>query len=554
MNFLEILSFVDVLKNAGNLIIDILVFAIVLAIIVAIHEFGHFIFARRGGILCREYAIGFGPVLYKKRKGETFYSLRAIPLGGFCAIAGEEVEEDPFKNVEKIRLEIVDGVIKGFYLFNDDSLKDIPEYTIKEYDIFDANQTGNLYMDVENENGELIHYTVDPQAMLYLNKKDEYQIAPYNRTLNSKSKRRRALVMFGGPLMNFVLALIVFFIVGLFTGFVDYKSTEVSYVQEGSSIYEGGLREGDKIVAFETETLGKQEVSSWTELQEYLDKYRSDNLLDEVIKVTYVNSKNETKTIEATPFIAINNLGIGSDYKHIGSGKVVIKAFGALDESFGSNSELKLNDEIIKIGNEDITSWKQVVRIFKDYNEKESVEMVVLRDGNEVTVNVKPFTKDLMDNQTSLNGDSVPTVQVVLGISPQTKFSLIKSVGYAFTRTGDSFMAVVNTFKLLFNKTVSVTNLSGPIGIFSLTSQARAAGGILYILQLIGLLSVNIGLLNLLPIPALDGGRLVFVGYEAITKKKPNPKVETILITVTMLLLFGLMIIVAFSDIIRLFK
>ena len=270
--------------------------------------------------------------------------------------------------------------------------------------------------------------------------------------------------------MNFILALIVFFIVGLFTGFVDYKSTEVSYVQEGSSIYEGGLREGDKIVAFETETLGKQEVSSWTELQEYLDKYRSDNLLDEVIKVTYVNSKNETKTIEATPFIAINNLGIGSDYKHIGSGKVVIKAFGALDESFGSNSELKLNDEIIKIGNEDITSWKQVVRIFKDYNEKESVEMVVLRDGNEVTVNVKPFTKDLMDNQTSLNGDSVPTVQVVLGISPQTKFSLIKSVGYAFTRTGDSFMAVVNTFKLLFNKTVSVTNLSGPIGIFSLTS------------------------------------------------------------------------------------
>ena len=223
MNLFKFLDFVDVLKNAGNLIIDILVFVIVLAVIIAIHEAGHFFFARRRGILCREYAIGFGPVLWKKRKGETFYSLRAIPLGGFCAIAGEEVEEDPFKKVEKVRLEIIDGVIKGFYLFEHESLSELPRFTIKEYDIFDAEQTGNLFMDVENESGELIHYPVDPQAMLYFNKKEEYQIAPYNRTLGSKSKRRRALVMFGGPLMNFVLALIVFFIAGLCTGFVDYK-------------------------------------------------------------------------------------------------------------------------------------------------------------------------------------------------------------------------------------------------------------------------------------------------------------------------------------------
>ena len=78
--------------------------------------------------------------------------------------------------------------------------------------------------------------------------------------------------------------------------------------------------------------------------------------------------------------------------------------------------------------------------------------------------------------------------------------------------------------------------------------------GFLYVLSLVGLLSVNIGALNLLPIPALDGGRLVFVAYEAITKKKPNPKVETILITVTMILLLALMVIVGYSDILRLIK
>ena len=80
----------------------------------------------------------------------------------------------------------------------------------------------------------------------------------------------------------------------------------------------------------------------------------------------------------------------------------------------------------------------------------------------------------------------------------------------------------------------------------------RDSQGIAPILNLTGLLSVNIGLLNLLPIPALDGGRLLFLAYEAITKKKPNQKVEVALITITMLLLFGLMIVVTFGDILRL--
>ncbi len=81
-----------------------------------------------------------------------------------------------------------------------------------------------------------------------------------------------------------------------------------------------------------------------------------------------------------------------------------------------------------------------------------------------------------------------------------------------------------------------------------------ASEGFASLLNWMGLLSVNVGLLNLFPIPALDGGRLVFLGYEAITKKKPSPKVETALISITMILLLGLMIIVTFNDVLRLFK
>ena len=547
---MKILGIVEVLQTIGTYAIYILIFAVVLGLIVGIHEFGHFIFARRGGILCREYAIGMGPILWKKKKGETLYSLRAIPLGGFCAIAGEELEEDPFKDKEYIKLDIQDNVIKGFYLEDDNPDLDYPRYKIVKYDIYDEAQTGVLFMTVEDENGVEVTFNVDPQAMLYY-KKQEMQIAPYNRTLGSKSLGRRAMVMFGGPMMNFVLALIVFLIVGLFTGFPNYESSELGEVTEGSNIYELGLREGDEIIALETATLSKVDVDDWNDVTEFLDKYREGLYLNEYVNVTYKDESGNVHTISVTPFVALNNAGFGSTYDYLESGKVVVGIVEKLSDNLGDNSSLKLNDEIVEVNGMKVTSWKEVVTQFDGYDSDQPIKMKVMRDGNIVDIEVKPYTKTLMENQTSLSGGEVPTVSIVLGISPTTKFNLFKSIGYAFTRTGESFLAVFDTLYLLFSNTVSVKNLSGPIGIFSLTSQA-AQYGILYVLSLIGLLSVNIGLLNLFPIPALDGGRLVFLGYEAITRKKPNPKVETILITVTMILLMGLMVFVAYSDIVRL--
>ena len=115
------LRFLSFIGESLDFVVSLLVFVVVLSLIVGIHELGHFFFARRAKILCREYAIGMGPRLWKKKKGETIYSIRAFPLGGFCAIAGEELEEDPFKDKEEIKLEIVDNVIKGFYLEADNA-------------------------------------------------------------------------------------------------------------------------------------------------------------------------------------------------------------------------------------------------------------------------------------------------------------------------------------------------------------------------------------------------------------------------------------------------
>ena len=250
-------------------ILGIIAFIVVLGLIIMVHEGGHFFFARRVNILCREFAFGMGPVLLKKKKGETQYSLRAFPIGGFCAIAGEEEELDPLKDLKEVRLEIVDGVVKGIYLPGAQN-QSFPMYQILEYDLFDANDTGNLYIKVLEEDNE-VTYPVDKVCYFY-DKKEQIQNAPHNRTLNAKRKRDRAMVMFGGPLMNFLLGLSVFFIAGLIQGAPNTSKTIVEDITNGSPVYEAGLRDGDTITKLASHGI-VIETNEWSDIGKFMTDY-----------------------------------------------------------------------------------------------------------------------------------------------------------------------------------------------------------------------------------------------------------------------------------------
>lgn len=546
-------------------VIGILAFVFVLGIIVIIHEGGHFFFARRAKVLCREFAFGMGPTIVKKKKGETVYALRAFPIGGFCAIAGEEMEEDPFKKINEIRLKIVDNVIKGFYFYDDEKTTEFPKYHIISYDLYDRQETGDLYMEAELD-GEVTRFKVDPQAMMY-DRKIEMQIAPYNRTLGAKSKRQRAMIMFGGPLMNFVLAIIVFLIVGLFTTFPDYSSSSIGGIVEGGALENLNntsetpvITDGNTITKLEAGSLS-MDIKSWNDISDFLTAYRDQRIGDK-IKVTYTIADNIVpKTLDVNPQYVFNTLVFASQ---VGSDKLIVGAINNANDDLIDNSQLLKGDEIKAINGNKVTSWGQVTGYLDDNTDGVEMTFTVLRtvDGVSETkdITVKPYSKEMyklgMESNSVIYGSTgeVNFVKVNLGITPVQVFNLGQSLMYAVNQTGASFSLIFVTFRALFSSNeVGISNLSGPVGIFSIVTSV-AKQGFLYVLNLMGMLSVNVGLLNLLPIPALDGGRLVFLGYEAITKKKPSQKVETAMITITMILLFALMIFVTFNDIVRLFQ
>lgn len=521
-----------------DIIIGILAFIFVLGLIILIHEGGHFIFALRANILCREFAFGMGPLLIKKKKGETLYSVRAFPIGGFCAIAGEELENDPLKDKNKIRLLVIDGVIKKIYIDNNKKIfSDIPEFNLLDYDLFDSNDTGKLYMNV-NDGENTFNYRVDPQAM-YVFGKEEIQIAPYNRTLGAKSKRARAMVMFGGPLMNFVLALVVFFLAGLIGGFSNYNSAEINQ----TSIEE--LQSGDTITKLTSGNLTK-DVKNWHDVTSFMNEYEESFPTSQII-IEYKRD-GENDFVVVTPVVIINSISLVSNNKR--SDKVIV---GELHpDSKAAVAGFELNQEILEINGVTVTSWKQVVDEFSNNIVGKKVTAVVIKDGITKEISVTPYSKEVMDTQKTLDGVLIPLTDVAMGVSPTKTIDIGKSIVYSGKQTLSSTVLIFDTLKLLTTSDeIGVKNLSGFVGIFDMTSSI-ASQGFVQLLNWTGMLSVNIGLLNLLPIPALDGGRLVFLGYEAITKKKPSQKVETALITVTMFLLFGLMIYVTYNDILRL--
>jgi len=506
----------------------IIVAILVLSLVIIIHELGHFLAARRAGILCHEFSLGMGPVLWSKRVGETVYAVRAIPLGGYVAMAGEEVDDEMIKKDQQIRIITEGNVITKIIL--DHANPQYEEYELITIENFDLKGVDGTRLHINNMEVK--------RDAFYVMKKQEIQIAPADRNFNYKNKRQRFLAKFGGPFMNFVLAFFVFILFAFLQGFPSTESTVIGETSEGMPAYDV-LLPGDKIVF-----INGDNPIYWMDGDnpDTVTSILGENMGEREL-IFIVERDGARMTLDPiTPMIFFYSVGF-----HSAQGTVETLEVGPISEGTQAyNAGMQEGDVITEIDGVTMTSWQNVIDAISANTDGSDMNITVDRGGIVVSLDIEePWEENVVTKQ------GLPMVDSLIGIAPEYEFNFGKSILYGFVGIKNSATMISDTLSLLFGSSqVGVGDLAGPVGIYQITNNALSQGFV-SLLAWVGLLSVNLGVINLLPIPALDGGRLFFLGAEAVGVKVSN-KVENRLHYMMYLLLLGLFVFITYNDIVRL--
>ena len=198
----------------------------------------------------------------------------------------------------------------------------------------------------------------------------------------------------------------------------------------------------------------------------------------------------------------------------------------------------------MSLDGEKVNSWDKALIKLQTSNGKEISFEVEKTDGNIETYNIKPL-KEVDEDGNEMYAYGITT-------NYDKQYGFINSIKYACSKTISLFGSMWDTIKYLFTGRVGVDQLSGPVGIYSIVD-SQAQQGLEAILYLIAYLSINVGIINLLPFPAFDGGRILFLIIEKIFKKTVSKRVENIIHSIGFMLIIALLIYVTFNDVLRLF-
>lgn len=542
------------------IVLNIIAFIFAIGIIILIHEAGHFYCAKKAGILCHEFSIGMGPVLWQKRKGETMISIRAIPIGGYVAMADSTVEQILINEGETIGINLEDGSVKELVL--DQNLDADFRGVVKHIELLGVHGEG-LEVTLEID-GEDKTYPILRDAFLVSSPKDRMQITPYDRSFDSKKISQRFITISAGVIMNFVLSIVLYLIISFVTG-VPANTNIVGSVGEAYPSAKF-LSSGDII----KEVNGK-EVTDWNSLGVIMEDVAMEGKT--TITLKYIHDGVLKEENNCGVYLVLNSFGLSnmqidenaSSYdKGAQVGNLGLKYGTGKDKATPSDDEtvLKNGDYITAIrihGNSEwtvINDWSDLISNLNAYTDVISIDYKFYSQDKKKEIDSQTPIYSYSD--ALLSGQDIIKLKAYIGISPEYHFDFWGCTKAGFKQFGESSLVIFSTLKELIApsaniREVGLSDLSGVVGIFNLVSRTLSSGFLAY-LSLIALLSVNIGIMNFLPIPALDGGRAVFLIYETITHKKPNKKFETLLNNIVFILLLILFVFVTYNDILRLFK
>ena len=416
--------------------LGILTFILVFGIIVVVHEFGHFYFAKKSGILVREFAIGMGPKIFAHiGKDGTAYTIRILPLGGYVRMAGWGDDTTEIKTGTPVSLTLTDdGKVKRINLSGKKLDQTALPMQVTQFDFEDKLFIKGLVLEEEKT------FAVDHDATVVEADGTEVRIAPLDVQYQNATIWGKLITNFAGPMNNFILGVVVFWILIFMQGGVRDVDTNQFHVMPQGALAKVGVPETAQITK-----IGSHEISNW------------ENLIQAV--------ESETKDKTAP-----------------------------------------------------------------------TLDVTISENGSDKQVTVTPE-----ENQG----------RYLLGVQPGIKSDFLSMFVGGFTTAADSALRILSALKnLIFQP--DLNKLGGPVAIFKASSDA-AKNGIENVLYFLAIISINIGIFNLIPIPALDGGKIVLNILEAIRRKPLKQEIETYVTLAGVVIMVVLMIAVTWNDIMRLF-
>lgn len=416
--------------------LGILTFILVFGIIVVVHEFGHFYFAKKSGILVREFAIGMGPKIFAHiGKDGTAYTIRILPLGGYVRMAGWGDDTTEIKTGTPVSLTLTDdGKVKRINLSGKKLDQTALPMQVTQFDFEDKLFIKGLVLEEEKT------FAVDHDATVVEADGTEVRIAPLDVQYQNATIWGKLITNFAGPMNNFILGVVVFWILIFMQGGVRDVDTNQFHIMPQGALAKVGVPETAQITK-----IGSHEVSNWESLIQAVEAETKDKTAP-TLDVT-ISEKGSDKQVTVTP-----------------------------EESQG---------------------------------------------------------------------------RYLLGVQPGIKSDFLSMFVGGFTTAADSALRILSALKnLIFQP--DLNKLGGPVAIFKASSDA-AKNGIENVLYFLAIISINIGIFNLIPIPALDGGKIVLNILEAIRRKPLKQEIETYVTLAGVVIMVVLMIAVTWNDIMRLF-